>query len=122
MEAEEEVAHRLEARVEQRLEPLAAVRLVAGNTDSRRCSSDTLHTQHMDPGHHNIAHIVCCNPMLGFRLLERQGSLVELGLPQRLELATVGHRMHHIHLDRHSLGDRLAGSRLRILAAGEDWL
>lgn len=51
-------ALRPEVPVEQRLEPLAAARLVAGNTDNKQRSFDTHRTQHMDLGRHNIEHIV----------------------------------------------------------------
>lgn len=59
---------------------------------------------------------------LGFRLQERLGFLEELAQLQRLGLGIAGHHIRRKHLDCHSLDDPLAGSRLHILAAGEDLL
>ena len=117
------VALHLEDPVEQRLELLAAVQLVAGNTGSRRRNSDIHRRRRTGPlGCRSIERIVRCNLSLGFRLQERREFLVELVQPLRQGPETAGHRTHHIRLDCRSLDDLLAGSRLRILAAGEGFL
>ncbi len=110
---------RLGDPVEQRLEPPAVARLVAGSTGSKQRNSDTHRMRHMDLGRHSIGHTGRCNLLLGFRLQERRGSLAELEPLQRQGLEIAGRHTRRIRLDCHSLDDHLAGSRFRIPAAEE---